>query len=59
MIELTDTEKRDLRNLPSEATRYALFAQQDAFNRGNMKHWMDDGATYTNVHPGDVRVVDQ
>lgn len=59
MVELTDAEKRDLKNLPTDATRYALFARQDTFNKGTMKDWMDDGATFNNVHPGDVHVLDR
>ncbi|WP_202306484.1 hypothetical protein [Mesorhizobium sp. L-8-10] len=43
MVELTDGDKRNIANMHPEATRYAVFEDDDGWSNEQKFAWMDEG----------------
>lgn len=51
MVELTDGDKRNIANMHPDATRYAIFEDDDGWSNEQKFAWMDEG------HEGSMRAV--
>lgn len=43
MVELTDGDKRNIANMHPDATRYAIFDDNDDWSKEQKLAWMDEG----------------